>query len=339
MKKCCFVTGATGFIASHLVDGLLQEGFQVRCLIRKNSNIDYLKQHNIEFVYGDLTDFESLRKGLQGCNYVFHCAGFVSDWGTINEIRQVNVEGTRHLLEASLEQPFCRFIYLSTTDVYGHTNQKNVSEQQPYPAKFCNWYTQTKMEAELEVMRFHTRYQLPVTIIRPATVYGPRSINVIGEISNAIQSGQMLLINKGQANAGLCYISNLIHAIILASESDAAIGECFNVADKNKVSWKTFIDDLAGQLGEQKKYYNMPYGLAIAIGWLLESGYRVIRMITGLKFPALLSRQAVHVMGTEQDFNTDKIQSLLGYQPKVNYQTGLKETVNWIKKLKVANTP
>jgi nucleoside-diphosphate-sugar epimerase len=333
MNKCCFVTGATGFIASHLVDSLLQEDFQIRCLVRKNSNTDYLKQLNVELVHGELTDFESLRKGVQGCNYVFHCAAFVSDWGTIAEIRQVNVTGTRNLLEATLEQPFCRFIYLSTTDVYGHPKKKNISEDQPYPTKFCNWYTQTKMEAELEVMYFHTRYQLPVTIIRPATVYGPRSINVIGEISGAIRSGQMLLINDGKANAGLCYISNLIQAIVLAAESDSAIGECFNVADRSQVSWKTFIDDLADQLGEQKKYYNMHYGVANILGLLLENSYRVLRMTTGLKFSALLSRQAVQVMGREQDFNTDKIQSLLGYRPIVNYQLGLKETVKWIKRL------
>jgi nucleoside-diphosphate-sugar epimerase len=333
MNKCCFVTGATGFIASHLVDRLLQEEFKVRCLVRKNSNTDYLKQLNVELVYGELTDFESLRMGVQGCNYVFHCAAFVSDWGTISEIRQVNVTGTRNLLEAILELPACRFIYLSTTDVYGHPKQKNISEDLPYPTKFCNWYTQTKMEAELEVMHFYTRYQLPVTIIRPATVYGPRSINVIGEISDAIRSGQMLLINDGKANAGLCYISNLIQAIVLAAESDSAIGECFNVSDEYQVTWKQFIDDLADQLGEQKKYYNMPYGVANILGLLLENSYRVLRMTTGLKFSALLSRQAVQVMGREQDFNTDKIQSLLGYRPIVNYQLGLKETVKWIKRL------
>lgn len=337
MNKCCFVTGATGFIASHLVERLLQEGFQVRCLIRKNSNTAYLEQLNVELVYGDLEDFESLRKGVQGCNYVFHCAAFVSDWGTIDEIRQVNVTGTRNLLEATLEQPFCRFIYLSTTDVYGHTNQKNIKEEQPYPTKFCNWYTQTKMEAEIEVMHFYTRYQLPVVIIRPATVYGPHSINVIGEIANAIASGQMLLINSGKTNAGLCYISNLVQALILAAESDSAIGECFNVEDKTQVSWKQFIDDLADRLGdEQKKYYNMSYGVAYVLGLLLENGYRVLRMTTGLKFSALLSRQAVQVMGRQQDFNTDKIQSLLGYRPIVNYQLGLKETVKWIKKAGLA---
>lgn len=333
MNKCCFVTGATGFIASHLVERLLQEGFQVRCLVRKNSNTDYLKQLNVELVFGELTGFESLKKGVQGCSHVFHCAAYVSDWGTISEIRQINVTGTRNLLEATLEQPSCRFIYLSTTDVYGHTNQKNTSEDQPYATKFCNWYTQTKIEAELEVMHFHTRYQLPVTIIRPATVYGPRSINVIGEISDAIRSGQMVLINEGKANAGLCYISNLIQAIVLAAESDSAIGECFNVADESQISWKQFIDDLAEQLGEQKKYYNMPYGVAHVLGLLLEIGYRVLRMTTGLKISALLSRQAVQVMGREQGFNTDKIQSLLSYRPIVNYQLGLKETVKWIKRL------
>ncbi len=334
MKKSCFVTGATGFIASHLVERLLQEGFLVRCLVRKSSNTDYLDQLNVNLVYGELTDLESLRKGVQGCDYIFHCAAFVSDWGTIDEIRQINVTGTRNLLEVALEHSSCRFIYVSTTDVYGHPKKKNISEEQPYPTNFCNWYTQTKMEAELEVLHFHTHHQLPVTILRPATVYGPRSVNVIGEISDAIRSGQMLLINNGKANAGLCYITNLIHAIILVAESELAIGKCFNVADNSQVSWKQFIDDLADRLGQQKKYYHMPYGVAYALGWLLENGYRALRMATGLKFSALLSRQAVQVMGREQDFNTDKIQSLLDYQAIVDYKTSLQETVKWIKKSK-----
>ena len=329
--KRSFVTGATGFIGSHLVARLLQDGFQVRCLVRKNSNTDPLKKPGIELVIGELSDTESLRNGIQGCNYVFHCAAMVSDWGTIREIRQANVMGTRNLLEVSKEQALLRFVYLSTTDIYGHTGQRDLSEEAPYPTHFCNWYTQTKMEAEFDVLRFHSCCRLPIVIIRPATVFGPRSFNVIGGISKAIHSGQMLLINGGKANAGLCYVTNLIHAIMLAAVKKSAIGESFNVTDKLHVTWKEFIDDLADQLDEGKTYYNLPYSVAHSFAFVLEHGYRVVHLVTGLEVPPLLSRQAVQVMGRNQDFNIDKIQSLLGYRPIVDYKTGLKETVKWIQ--------
>ena len=139
---------------------------------------------------------------------------------------------------------------------------------------------------------------LEAVILRPSTVYGPRSTDVVGEIARAIRGGHMLLVDRGRAIAGLCYVENLIDAAVLALRHDAAPGQAFNVTDGLDVTWKQFTDGLADGLGCSKVRWSMPYWMANGIGFSLEHGYRALRRTTHMTVPPLLSRQAVQVLGT-----------------------------------------
>ncbi|HWF32583.1 MAG TPA: NAD-dependent epimerase/dehydratase family protein [Solirubrobacteraceae bacterium] len=329
-EDLCLITGASGFIGGRLTERLVQDGHAVRCLVRPSSDTTALESLDVEIVIGDLTDARSLARAAGGCSHVVHCGALVSDWATKNEIKKINVDGTRLMLEAAADAGVRRFVHLSTTDVYGYPGGHAIDES--YRARrFRNWYAQTKLEAEAEVRRSERERALEAVILRPATVYGPGSIEVVGEIARAIRSRNMLLIGRGRAVAGLCYVNNLIDAVLLALSSDAAAGQAFNVTDALDVTWRQFTGDLAAGLASPPVRWSMPYQLALAIGFALEHGYRIARRATRLTAPALLSRQAVHVLGCNQDFSNHKARETLLWEPRVGYREGLDATLAWLQ--------
>jgi acetylornithine/succinyldiaminopimelate/putrescine aminotransferase/nucleoside-diphosphate-sugar epimerase len=329
-NNVCLITGATGFIGGHLAQRLVQEGHRVRCLVRATSDTSLLDKLDVEIAVGDLTSARSLAGAAEGCSYVFHCGAHVSDWATAKEIARINVEGTRNLLEASVDASVQRFVHFSTTDVYGYPGGAAIDETHA-TTRFRNWYAQTKRAAEAEVRRAEKAHALDAVILRPATVYGPRSTDVVGEIARAIRAGNMLLVDGGRAVAGLCYVDNLIDAAVLAVRHQAAPGHAFNVSDGLDITWKEFTDGLANGLGYSQVRWSVPYWIANGIGFSLEHGYRLLRKTTRLTTPPLLSRQAVHVMGKNQDFSNRKARGLLGWEPRIDYAAGLEATLAWLQ--------
>jgi ornithine--oxo-acid transaminase len=324
----CLVTGASGFIGGRLAERLVEDGYQVRCLVRASSDTSRLEKLDVEIATGDLTSSKSLAPASNGCRYVFHCGALVSDWATPTEIGRINIEGTRNLLEASVGASVERFVHFSTTDVYGYPGDAKVDETYA-STRFRNWYSETKRAAEAEVLR--AAGSLDTVILRPATVYGPGSVDVVGEIARAIRSGNMMLVDGGRAVAGLVYVDNLIDAALLALRHDAAPGQAFNASDGLDITWKQFTDALAEGLGCSEVRWSMPYWMATGIGFSLEQGYRLLRKTTRLTTTPLLSRQAVQVLGRNQDFSNRKARELLGWEPRVGYEAGLEATLDWLK--------
>jgi acetylornithine/succinyldiaminopimelate/putrescine aminotransferase/nucleoside-diphosphate-sugar epimerase len=328
--EVCLITGASGFIGGRLAERLVAEGHPVRCLVRASSDTSALERLDVEIAVGDLTSAGSLARVVQGCENVFHCGALVSDWATTEEISQTNVGGTRSLLEASVGASVRRFIHFSSTDVYGYPGGDAVDET--YTAKrFRNWYAQTKLDAEGEVRRIGQAHSLDAVILRPSTVYGPGSKDVVGEIARAIRSRNMLLVGGGRAIAGLCFIDNLIDAALIALRHEAAPGNAFNVSDGLPITWREFTDGLAEGLGCAKVRWSLPYWMANGVGVSLEHGYRLLRRSTGLNAPPLLSRQAVQVLGNDQDFSNRRAREVLGWEPRVDYPAGLEATLAWLR--------
>ncbi len=326
----CLVTGGTGFIGGHLVHRLLTEGYAVRCMVRRTSDTSRLRGLGVELVAGDIADVRSVADAVAGCRYVLHCAAMVSDWGTSREVRRANVDGTRNMLAASRGASVRRFVHFSTTDVYGYPGGFEIDESYR-PAGFRNWYAQTKLVAEAEVLRADSERALETVILRPATVYGPGSKEMVREIALAVRRGNMVLVGGGRAIAGLCYVDNLIDAALLALRHDAARGQAFNLTDGLDVTWREFADGLADGLDCSRVRWSIPYWLAERIGFGIECGYRALRATTRVRTRPLLTRQAVHVMGIDQSFSNRKARELLGWQPRVDYGDGLEATIAWLQ--------
>lgn len=330
MAGRCLITGASGFIGGHLANRLVGDGWRVRCLVRPTSDISRLDGLDVEIVVGDVQAPESLVRAVDGCRVVFHCGALVSDWATVDEIARVNVRGTQNLVTAAVARPVERFIHFSTSDVYGYRGREVIDESY-VGCRFSNWYAHTKLTAERVIWGAHEHHGLAAVILRPATVYGPRSRELVGEIARALRNGSMLLIDGGRAVAGLVYVENLVDAALLAAGRDAAVGQAFNVTDGLEVTWRQFTNDLAQGLDRPVARWSVPFRVANSLAFALEHGYRLLRRTAAVKTRPLLSRQAVHVLGNDQRFSTDKIRNDLGWAPRTSYADGLAATLAWLR--------
>ena len=260
---------------------------------------------------------------------MFHCGALVSDWATTDEIAGVNVGGTRNLLDASIAASVTRFIHFSSTDVYGYPGGTGVGETHRCD-RFANWYAQTKLDSEAEVQRATQAHALEAVILRPSTVYGPGSTDVVGDIARAIKGGHMLLVDRGRAIAGLCYVDNLVDAAVLAMRHERPPGR------------RSTSPTASTSPGSSSPTVSPPGSAArrsagaSPTGWptdrlLARARLPALRRATHVTSPPLLSRQAVQVLGRNQDFSNRKARELLGWEPRVGYDAGLAATVQWLR--------
>jgi len=317
------VTGASGFIGGHLTRALVVAGDVVRILARPASDTRHLADLPVEICTGDLTDPHSLRQAVAGVERVFHCAAIVSDWGDAALFGAVNVAGTRHLLAAALDAGVRKFVHVSSTEVYGYPDYP-ATEEAPYRRR--SWpYCETKIEAEKQAWAFAER-GLPLTVVRPATVYGPRSATLV-EMVGLLQTGQMMLIGSGRRNAGLMYVDNLSDALWLAGRPDLGLGRAYNLTDGLDVTWGQLTNALAALLGKSPVRRSAPRTPAYAAGWLLEGWARLRRQSAR----PLLTRMAVEFTGTDQSFPADRARRELGWSPRVGFDEGMQRVRAWLQ--------
>jgi nucleoside-diphosphate-sugar epimerase len=256
---------------------------------------------------------------------VFHCAAVVSDWGDPTTFHEVNVTGTNVVLDAALGAGVKKFVHVSTTDVYGHPGH-SVSEDTPF--RYRGWpYGDTKIDAEKLVSEYAER-GLPTTVIRPATVFGPRAA-IVTEIVKLLQQGEMVFIGTGDTNAGLCQVENLIAALLLAGRVETAAGRAYNIEDGLTVTWKEFTNRLAAMLGLKPVRAKIPYRLAYFTGWVLESWGAVRKQSSR----PLVTRMSVELLGTPQSFSHERARRELGWAPTIGFEDGMSRVQQWLRSI------
>jgi nucleoside-diphosphate-sugar epimerase len=328
------VTGATGFLGSHLTDALVKKGYKVKALVRKTSNTLLLEKLGVELGYGDITDGSSLLPIFKDCEIVYHCAAKVSDWGSPQDFSQLNVEGTENILKASLKTGVKRLIHVSSLTVLGITkNHWKSDESHPYPDKFFESYTKTKVLSEKLVRKYYENEGLPVVIIRPSIIWGPGDTIILPRLVRLLKSGKFFFIGKGNQIVCLSYVSNLVDALLLAGSKNEAIGEIYNITDDEKITFKEFIEELAKALDLDPPKRSLPFSLAYGIAYLLELWGKITRAET----PPLLTRYGVCLASINAVFDISKARKELGYEPRINFREGLKKTKPWLRKIMEAD--
>jgi nucleoside-diphosphate-sugar epimerase len=321
----CLVTGGSGFLGGHLVEGLVKRGESVRVLIRPGSKTEHLNQLGVEFVQGDLWDLDSLKDAARNVEFIYHCAALAADWGSWKDFEKTNIVGTRNLLQSAMEQSVDKFIHISTTDVYGYPNSR-VDETAAF--RFRGWpYGDTKIKAEQAVWDCHRQHGLPITVVRPLNIYGPRSTTFVLEIAELLKSGKMVHIGQGGKSAGLVYVTNVVDVILLATDNNISNGQAYHASDGSNVTWPQYVNRLADIIGAAHPRISLPYRPAYFIGWLMERIYGAL----AIKRRPLLTRMAVELLGTDQAFSIEKAQKELDYQPKVKFEKGMLLVENWLK--------
>lgn len=327
------VTGGTGFIGTHLVRKLIDEKNEVRCLVRKNSNTDFLKETGVEIVFGNITDKDSLKDVTNGVDIVYHLASLVDHKHskTYEEHYNVSVVGTENLVKDCFENKIKKFVYISSIAAVGIRNTKELinekSECKPITA-----YGKAKLETEKMVLNYLKNDGFPVNIIRPPVIYGEGtkdgSILSLARFINfrAKKNQPYPFFDHGSNLTSLCYVKNLADGIVLVGKSKN-IGETYHIADARPYSIKEMVGTISDSLNAELKTFSVPKKLI----WIGSLAFEPLKMI-GLN-PPLYMRKYVE-MTANFAYDILKIKSI-GYNPEDNFKKFISNTVNWQKENKL----
>ena len=317
------VTGGTGFIGSHLVEALLQNGVEVRCLVRKTSDLSWLKGLPVELATGDCCDKASLTGTLRDIDQVFHLAG-VTKAVRSETYFEVNVKGTENLIDVVLEtnRPPRGFVYVSSQAAAGPctdgSRKKETDECEPVSP-----YGQSKRMAE-DVVLAHTQ-ELPVVILRPCAVYGPRDRDVY-VFFKMLSRGLKLCLWGQEQFVSLCYVGDVVRAILLASQGRGPSGEIYFVSDGKHYRMEEVGDVFAQAMGVSPVCIRIPKWVIVGLASVSEG----FSKLSGR--PALISRGKASEM-IQENWGCDiaKAATALGFVPETDLARGAQLTVAWYR--------
>ena len=306
------VTGAGGFIGSHLVDLLTELGAEVTAFVRYNSRNErgLLELRGLDrelrVKYGDITELDTVRSLVQEAEVVFHLAALVGipySYIHPSEVVDVNTIGTLNILIAAREHELEKVVLTSTSEVYGSARFTPMGEDHPRQPQ--SPYSASKIAADALATSFHRSFDLPVAIARPFNTYGPRQSDraiIPTVISQALSGAEEIVLGNLAPRRDLTFIRDTVHGLVLAAEGDASIGEEINFGN----------------------------GRSISIGELAE---KIVRLV-GRDIPVRQSDERVRPASSEVDelvADTSKARALLGWEPEVSLNDGLLQTIEWVR--------
>lgn len=327
------ITGGNGFIGSHAVDALAGQGCKLRCLVRKNSKLDYIQKHvdsgAVELAYGDITDKESLGKALEGMEIVYH---FVALAGKQNipkeEYQKVNYQGTVDLVDLAIKHKIKRFIYCSSVGVMGNIKKIPADETAPYSP--TNEYERTKMEAEKYILAKVKEVNFPAVIIRPAIVYGPRNISNMSRMFKAIkeQGFKFFIIGSGKNYWHMSYATDIAQGFVLAGQKSGIEGRIYILAGPRPITMNE-LTRTAAEILRVKPPFHLPTWLIMPLAVI----FSIVKKLAGIKVP--LEPSGVKFLTNHRAYTIAKAERELGYHPEVNLKEGLEKTLQWYGENKV----
>lgn len=318
------VTGASGFTGSHLVKALEEKDHSVVGLVRNSSNLDRLSGCQLQLVYGDITEVDTLKTAMKGVDWVFHTAAYV-ELGLVDSVymERVNVEGTRAVLEVAQAAGVSKLVYCSTIGVFGNTQGKVVDETfQRTQTNFSSAYDRTKYQAQELVDQFAAQ-GLPVVSILPSGIFGADDPH-FGPVLRQFLKGGLKLWAGGDRITGIVYVDDLVAAMILAAETGKA-GEHY-IISAGDLSTRQMFDLLSSETGIPVPG-EAPKILVRLAGNLLDPIGRL------LKWQPPLSRERVHyVYDRCVRVDATKAREQLGWQHRSVAET-LREVITELQQI------
>jgi nucleoside-diphosphate-sugar epimerase/predicted dehydrogenase len=310
------VTGGTGFLGKRIVKHLVAEGYPIRVLARKLSDIEPLKKKGTEIFYGDVADKASLEEAFKGIDLVIHAAAGTS--GSQKDSETATLLGTRNVIELSGKYRIKKLVYISSCSVYGvsdydtnHLVNEDASLER-FPER-RGVYSASKQEAERLVIESMRNKAFPVIILRPGAIYGPGGDLFTAMMGFSLFNKVFIIIGNGKFELPFVYVDNLADVIVTALQHDEANNEIFNVVDRDKITKKAYMQNLMKKLYPKSWTFYFPYGLFYSIVWCQEVVFRFLKKKPFLTRYRLVSSQR------NIRYDSLKIADRLHWSPRVSF--------------------
>ena len=318
------VTGGNGFIGSHLVESLVKKGVSVRCLVRKTSDLKWLNGIDIEWVQGDLKSFDSLLPAVKDVDVVFHLGGRTKVHAN-EDYHEANARGTENLMKAILKEDskINRFVYVSSQAVAGPSSTGTPVKESDTPNPLTP-YGKSKLAGEETALKYKS--QLPITVVRPPTVYGPRDMDVY-EVFKIVKYGFKAVLGWRKRYFSMIYVEDLVEGLLLAAENKNAIGQIFFMVSDECVDYKQFVNHVASALKKKALFIHVPLSVFTLSVFILE----IIATIRDK--PLIINRYKVkEAMNPYWICSGLKAKRLIGFIPKYGLDEGIRKTADWYQK-------
>lgn len=310
--KKVLITGADGFIGSHLTECLVEHGADVRAFVYYNSfnswgwldHIDKEILSNIDVFAGDIRDPNGVRKAMEGCEVVFHLAALIAipfSYHSPDSYVDTNIKGTLNVLQAAKALETQKILVTSTSEVYGTAQYVPIDEKHPFQGQ--SPYSATKIGADRIAESFYRSFEMPISIVRPFNTFGPRQSAraVIPSLITQLLSGfEEVKLGALSPTRDFNYVKDTVAAFVSIAESDQTVGEEINVATQQEVS----IEDLAREIISQIN----PEAKIICDEERLRPEKSEVNRLLG---------------------SNEKIQELTSWKPRFTFEQGIAETIKW----------
>jgi nucleoside-diphosphate-sugar epimerase len=316
------LTGATGFIGSHLAEALAHLGCEVRALVRASSDCALLERLNVEIFRGDLTDIPAVQNAVKNCGYVYHLAAQRTENGSSKkQYFATNIQGTANLARAAVAARVERVVYVSSTGVYGVLKQGTANENTKLRPN--TYYRESKALAEKTVLSSYRNEGLPAVIARVSGVMGPRSSSWLG-LFRAIATGRFRSIDTGEKYSHIGYVTDIVNGLRRCAETRGIEGECYLNTGKEPIKTK----DLLGLIGEELGRDNRQAGVPAAPFSALIAAGQVLYRWLGYELP-YAHRYEFFIK--DNVFDISKAEKELGYHPEVSVREAIRRTIEWYR--------
>lgn len=317
------VTGANGFTGSYVARLLVERGHDVRALVRESADLKPLNDLSLEITFADLAADLPLDEAVQGIDVVFHIAAAYRAENIPRRVFwDVNFHGTRRLLEAAKRNGVRRFVHCSTVGVQGDIENPPATEDAPF--RPGDHYQESKRDAEVLALEFFRRQGLPGSVVRPTGIYGPGDTRFL-KLFKMIDSRRFRMIGSGEVLYHLTYVEDLAAGIILAAEKDAALNEVFTLGGNEYVTLNQLVAMIADILGKPLRRGKIPVWPV----WLAGAACEALCRPFGISPP--IYRRRVDFFTKTRAFDISKAKRLLGFEPRVSLDEGLRRTASWYR--------
>ncbi len=333
------LTGATGFIGSHVAELFCEKEERLYCLVRKNADIQYIKDLPVKIVYGDITNIDELKEATKEVSTVIHIAAKAADWGEYDDFYKVNVTGTMNVLTAGYENNVNHIIITGSISSYGEENSNKIkNEDSPYNSHYkyfldkyfpcgMNFYRDTKALSTQRAIEFAEERNINLTVIEPTWVYGEREFHTgFYQYIKTAKSGIPFMPGSSRNRFHVIYAKDLAKAYYKVYRNKTAgiqrIIAGNEYPEKMEKIWSIFCRELG-----IKKPYHIPKWIIYPAGFLMEWLFTLF----GSKKAPTLTRGRVNMFYDNIEYSTEKAKKVLSFTSKYSLDEGIHNTVQWYK--------